>query len=249
MHNCHFAPAATFQRVIGKLPARYRFGLTATPEREDGYGPLVDWSFGERLIECDARELVRRGFLTAPRVRAVATEFEFDVAAVPEHLRMSRLQAALVMDAKRTDLVARLAREEAASGELVLVLSNSIEHCEAISARLNGSEHAVVTSRTRKIERRQRVSDFREGRLPILLATSLADHGVDWPQLSRVVLALPGSSRGRTIQRLGRLMRNYPGKRPVLIDVVDERVPTLANRWQSRRRVYRKIDLEITEAR
>src|SRR5262245_379339 len=245
--ECHFAPAAMFQRVIGRLPARYRFGLTATPEREDGLGPLIGWSFGDRLIEVEARDLIRRGFLIAPRVRVVKTNFYFDVGEVSKRRIPSELHTALVSNASRTALIADIASKEAARGERVLVLSNSIEHCEAIASRLNGSAHAVVTSKTKKSERRERVAEFRDGRLPLLLATSLADHGVDWPQLSRVVLALPGSSTARTIQRLGRLMRNYPGKRPELIDVVDELVPILVNRWHSRRRVYRKIDLEVEQ--
>lgn len=44
-HNCHHTPSTTFS-VIDKFKARYRLGLTATPERSDGLTPVLKFYFG-----------------------------------------------------------------------------------------------------------------------------------------------------------------------------------------------------------
>jgi superfamily II DNA or RNA helicase len=75
--------------------------------------------------------------------------------------------------------------------------------------------------------------------VPVLVATSLADEGLDLPRLSRVFLAFPSRAKGRTVQRLGRLMRPHPEKRrPLLVDFVDSRVPLLRRQHNERRRLY-----------
>jgi superfamily II DNA or RNA helicase len=76
----------------------------------------------------------------------------------------------------------------------------------------------------------------------VLVASTLADEGLDIPRLERIVLAYPGRTRGRTTQRLGRLMRPHPGKsQPVLFDIVDANVPVLFRQFRERRRLYAEL--------
>lgn len=41
LDGAHHAPAETFMRVLQAFPAKYRVGVTATPERRDGLGPAM----------------------------------------------------------------------------------------------------------------------------------------------------------------------------------------------------------------
>jgi superfamily II DNA or RNA helicase len=76
----------------------------------------------------------------------------------------------------------------------------------------------------------------------VLVATSLADEGLDLPRLSRVFLAYPSRARGRTVQRLGRLMRPHVDKgMPALVDFVDRKVPILRRQHIDRRRLYAEV--------
>lgn len=68
MDEAHHAPAETFLAVLNGLPARYRVGLTATPEREDGMGDLLWAAFGEVLFEVPRAELVSRGAIRPARL-------------------------------------------------------------------------------------------------------------------------------------------------------------------------------------
>jgi len=72
-------------------------------------------------------------------------------------------------------------------------------------------------------------------------ATTLADEGLDITRLSRLILATPAKAQGRTMQRLGRLMRPHPGKgEPVLFDIVDDH-PITQRQHRERLRAYRAV--------
>jgi len=236
--EAHHAPASTFQSVLSRLPARWRVGLTATPEREDGLGPLVDLTLGERLFEVGYRELCDAGYLQAPEVRPVYTAFTFDYGGPEDH---ARCLAALVADEERNALIADLAAREALEGRAVLVLSGRVDHCRHLAELVSGRDVVakVLVGATPRAERRALLDEFRAGKIQVLVASTLADEGLDIPCLERIVLAFPGRTRGRTTQRLGRLMRPHPGKhQPVLFDVVDAHVPVLFRQFRERRRLY-----------
>lgn len=243
--EAHHIPAATFQRVIRSLPARRRLGLSATPDREDGHGKLVDWSFGPRLLVKTVQELVADGFLMMPRLVEVPTEFEFDVNP-DDPRRITKLHRALTRDEPRNRTIADLAMWESQAGETVLLLSNRKEHCRRLGKMLcaMGVDARVVVGATGKRARAGALDDLRAGAASVVVATSLADEGLNIERLSRIILAFPERARGKTVQRVGRLTRKWEGKDPVLYDVVDPRVETLARRASERRRAYRSIGMD-----
>jgi superfamily II DNA or RNA helicase len=215
----------------------------------------MDWTFGRRLLEIDARTLFARGWLTPPSVERVASDFRFEytMPTTPgpkdQVKRMAKLQRAIVNDAARNELVVRRAVAEWKAGETVVILSNHKAHCRALGRLCweNGAEAMVLVAKGTKAAKQGRkdaIQAMREGKLRLVIATSLLDEGVDVERLSRIVLALPESTKRGTTQRLGRLMRNWPDKKPKLIDIVDPHVDTLVHRAQGRARVYKELGLE-----
>lgn len=245
LDEAHHVPAATFQRAVRHLPARFRLGLSATPDREDGHGKLVDWSFGPRLLVKTVQELVADGFLMMPRLVRVPTTFEHEVNP-NDPRRIAKLHRALTMDAERNRVIADLAMWESQAGETVLLLSNRKDHCRRLGKMLTsmGVDARVVVGATGKRARASALDDLRAGAASVVVATSLADEGLNIERLSRIILAFPERARGKTVQRVGRLTRKWEGKDPVLYDVVDERVETLARRASERRRAYRSIGMD-----
>lgn len=244
--EAHHIPAATFQRVLRHLPARYRLGLSATPDREDGHGKMVDWSFGPRLLVKTVKELVEGGFLMMPRLIEVPTAFEHEMNPSDKR-RLTKLHRAIAADDERNRLIADLAMWEVQAGETVLLLANRKDLCRKLGKLLAamGVEAHVVTSQTGKKKRHGALDDMRAGRAPIIIATSLADEGLNVERLSRIILAFPERARGKTVQRVGRLTRKWEGKDPVIFDVVDPNVETLVRRAGERRRAYRSIGMDV----
>ena len=81
----------------------------------------------------------------------------------------------------------------------------------------------------------------RSGELRVVVATQLADEGLDLPMVDAVVLAAPSSHKPATRQRVGRACRALEGKRtPIVVDVVDDGDWAL-RKWSARKSLYRSL--------
>ena len=204
VHNCHHTPAKTIQRILRHLPAKWRLGLSATPEREDGHTKLVDWSFGPRLLVKTVPELVADGFPMMPRLVEVPTSFEHEMSATDPR-RITKLHRALVADAARNQLIVDLAMWEVQAGETVLLLSNRKPHCRKLGKMLGalGIDARVVVGTTKKSDRKGDLSDLRSGAAPISsrppsptkVSTSSDSRASSWPS-RRKLAARPYSAWG-----------------------------------------------------
>jgi superfamily II DNA or RNA helicase len=88
------------------------------------------------------------------------------------------------------------------------------------------------------LERAAVLDHMRAGRLDVVVATSLADEGLDAPRVSAVMLTAPTRNIGRTLQRIGRALRPHEGAPdPVVVDVVDTWGP-FRGYAQARRTAY-----------
>ncbi len=237
LDEAHHAPANVFREVLSWLPGKYRFGLTATPERSDGLTPMLHLCIGPELFRIDHQQLVGAGHLVVPRVVPVST------GATTDAETHAAIVGDLASDPDRNRLIVELVAREARAGCSVLVLSGRVDHCQRLAKLITaaGTEAVALTSKVAKHKRTGILDRFRDGSLKVVCATSLADEGLDISRLERLVLATPARAEGRTIQRLGRLMRPHPGKRtPVLYDLVDD-IPLARRQFAARKRAYRKV--------
>lgn len=241
MDELHHVAARCFSEVVGRSKARYRYGLTATPDREDGLGALIGWTFGDELYRVAREGLIDEGHLVTPRLEMVRTGFEPEtVFQRSGELDWAGIVTQLAEDPGRLRLVADLAVGEARAGHVVLVLTTRVEHASALDSEIGakGVLSAVVTGDLSAKVRAARLASVRSGEVPVLIATQLADEGLDLPILDRLILALPSRAHGRTIQRVGRIMRPAPGKgQPVVFDLVDEHAACWGQ-WHKRRKAF-----------
>ncbi len=79
---------------------------------------------------------------------------------------------------------------------------------------------AVITHKTKAKERKKLLESFRSGSLKVLVTSRVLNEGVDVPEASiGVVFSGTGAVREH-VQRLGRILRNTPGKRAILYEMV-----------------------------
>lgn len=239
--EAHHGAAPTWDSVINKCPAKYRFGFTASKTRADGMHPALRWIFGSVIAEQKFSSPVKL------KVCPVRTQFYFPYRG---RFDWTPMVNALTEDKRRNGTIARIAKREIDRGNSVLVLSRRIEHLNRI-AEIIGEDHcAVLTSKRSSDERKEILSAFRDGSLSCLLATQLADEALDVPRLNRVVLTHPGKHEGRIIQQIGRAIRSHESKEDAVIyDICDRRVKVLWRQYTQRRRTYRQLNIPIRRRR
>ena len=241
----HHAAAKTFYATLRQIPARQRLGLTATLDREDGLTDFVRWAFGDVLLERTTKEMIAKGYLLPCTVECIPTDFTF-VCDIPDGpKRLAALEQALADDMARNALIAERVAKGAQEGKTILTIARSRDHVHELAACIaaQGGDVLALTGKTAKKKREKALTDFREGRLRAIVATSLADEGLDIQRLTVIALACASRARATTTQRLGRTLRLWKGKKPELWDFVDEKVPTLANRARERWRVYQEAGI------
>ena len=244
MDECHHAPADSFRNLFKLIPARYRWGLTATPERPDGWGPLLSMFIGPKLFEMTPAELVDSGYLEMPTILPVSSGVSAP-DAVWSRNKISPAAATKAMtwlckNGERTKLIVDLVMEAVEAGRTSLVLVPRVRFAKQIAEMLRqrGADACAVTGQMNKKTRERSLNDLRSGRLQVVVATQLADEGLDVPNLDFLLNASAGRSAGRAIQRVGRAMRIAPNKSsPVVVEIVD-RGGVFERQWQARAFAY-----------
>jgi superfamily II DNA or RNA helicase len=105
----------------------------------------------------------------------------------------------------------------------VLVLTREVKPAHELGKELTsrGLKAEVVTGEV-KGERRRKVFDSVES-LDAIVADTIADEGLDLPQIRSLVITGGGASSVRTLQRVGRAVRPWKDKKvAIVVDVWDQ---------------------------
>lgn len=285
--EAHHTPSDTFSAALSACSARWRWGLTATPDRADGWSCVLDAQFGPVIYRRTALELIADGYLLRPAVIPVRVEWEASPHAYEWIARCEGCGRPLVgdydkmrsggrkcrskvatsdgtlrpcsavlppdppleraamkwstalsewagsKDALRT--IRMVVEEGAALGRQILVLVprkvTAVQVCRVLQGRGLAAEFAVsgMGGRDRVIDR------FRSGDTQVLVATQLADEGLDVQTADMLVMASCGKAEGLTQQRAGRVCRPSGHAVPLVLDLVPDGI---AHQWPARRKAY-----------
>lgn len=73
LDEVHHCPARSFTDVVSQFPAKYRYGLTATPYRKDGLTKPTYWVMGYTVYEVVPDVLMDKGKIIRPDIQFVST--------------------------------------------------------------------------------------------------------------------------------------------------------------------------------
>ena len=125
-----------------------------------------------------------------------------------------------------------------------IVLVNNVEHALALEKRIPFARACYAKMGAKR--RREALQAFRDGSVFCLIATSLADEGLDLPMAEVLVLASGGRSAAKAEQRTGRVLRTFAGKSEgVIYDFLDRQHPTMENQAKARMALYKKLGYRI----
>jgi len=245
--ECHHVPAFSFEQILKNVHAKYVYGLTATPTRQDGHHPIIFMHCGPILYRVDARrQAEKRPFdhYTIPRL----TSFRAPLQAEGKEPSIQGLYAAMAVNEPRNDRIVEDVVRCFQSGGNALVLTERTAHVALLAEKLRERIPDVIAltggkgvNETR--EALAKVSTAPADRPLTLVATGrYIGEGFDEPRLDTLFLAMPISWKGTLHQYAGRLHRLYESKREVRIyDYIDVHVPMLEKMYHKRLAGYAAI--------
>jgi len=243
--ECHHIPAYTWISNIIHLGANNIYGCSATPKRKDDLQKLMYLGVGPiRHIVHDAT-IVRAGSIMPVKVIAIRTNFQGWV--INTKIGFNKMMPSLVTDSERNSLIIREISKN--SEHRQLVLSDRLQHLNILEHLLEKQPKIKVKKVIGETPPKQRQLIFQEltdGEINVILASSVADEGLDIPSLDRLHLCFPTANPERTMQQVGRIRRISENKKDALVfDYFDWKNSTLNKQFQARKRKYRANGFEV----
>ena len=258
------APAVTWRRIIESCPGSV-FGFDATPWSDDPErNEILRKMFRDTQFEIRRDELagvlahatVYMSTATDPFLQQkIDDQIERLFADRKRYMQVSQpiLRAMCAWEAlteigicgnkTRNATAIMLANCHSTTGP-TLVLVPRVSLGEFYVSKIEGS--ILVHSKMPKKARREAMKEFLNGNIPTMIATSLADEGLDLPNVETLIMVSGGRSAQKTIQRASRALRRAPGKDTAIIhDFKDTFHPLAQAHSKKRIKCYRELGCSI----
>lgn len=208
----HRAGAKTYTRVIEYFKPKFLLGMTATPERTDGFDifSLFNHSIAYEIRLQKAME----ADLLAPFHYFGVTDISVDGVPLDEKADFNKL----VSHQRVEHILETIVEYGCDSGEVRgLIFCSRIEEAKQLSTAFN--KHGLRTlaltgsdSEDVREEAIRRLESTGINKLDYLITVDLFNEGVDIPQVNQVVMLRPTTSAIIFVQQLGRGLRKAQGK-------------------------------------
>lgn len=222
--EAHRAAADTYQRVISHLSPKFLLGMTATPERTDGFNVFELFNYVVpyeiRLNHALEAEMLAPfhyyGIADATFDDGTTTSFDTGLARLITAERVEHLVHAL-------DTYG-----QAGVAPCGLIFCGRLDEARELSVALNDQElrgkrlrTVALTGEDSVAVREQRVAELEAGELDYILTVDVFNEGVDIPSINQVVMLRQTQSSVVFVQQLGRGLRRSEGKDYlVVIDII-----------------------------
>jgi len=234
--ECHHSPATTWAKILQQLPAKYKYGFTATAWRKDGLRFLMWRLIGNKNARVTRQVVEATGHIVWPDVEFVHTDYYYPIQDASQWTWMI---SDLVRDPERNRLIEQEVRRRVAVNTQALILTDRIEHANILSRMLEDLGPVLLTGELNKTDRAKAMLKVRAGARLTIATTSLLGEGVDVPAWNLLFLVCPIAGGPKTLQAMGRVARPAPGKKKALVvNFVDSEVEILKAAFRKRQELY-----------
>jgi superfamily II DNA or RNA helicase len=225
----HTVAAKTYFANLNALAAKYKYGFSATPIREDGLTPLIHWASGN-TIYVSSPEITRQ-FVIKPTYTQIQTGISFPLVSTDEYTQMINWLCA--NNERQEFLLQEIIKEidqSAAANEpaYMCVLGGRVDQIVDLANKLNEAGKPAIALHS-KLKKKDR--DLIMGKLlsreihHVVSSWELFSTGIDIPHLNRLAICAPVKSEIKVKQGAGRIRRPSPSTGKVsakIIDFVDD---------------------------
>lgn len=210
LDEMHHVSSPTFTRVLDKMTARYKIGLSGTIKRKDGKHIVFKDFFGSKLYQPAAENFME------PVVHIFKSNSELSDTIADWANKINKL----LLSKGYQKEIAFIAANYAAIGHKVLVVADRVEFLQR-SADLCEDKAICVTGAVAYEDRDDLIDKVKSGDKSILFGTqSIFSEGISVNELSCLILATPINNEPLLTQLVGRVIREVEGKKqPVIVDI------------------------------
>lgn len=204
-------------RVLGLTATPYRLGEGYIYSMDENDKPLGesccrDPYFTKCIYKIHARELIKQGHLTPPRVCEISAG-SYDVSKLIPNSKHKKtdIDAAFVGHGRKTSAIVADVVNRSKYKFGVMFFAATVQHAEEIMASLPANAECV-TGKTKRKERERIVSDFKAQRFKYLVNVGVFTTGFDATHVDGVAILRATESVGLLQQIIGRGLRLHEGK-------------------------------------
>ena len=234
--ECHLAACDTIQEISRSINPEYLYGMSASPWRDDNADLLIESIFGSKIVDIPASYLIEGGFLVQPIIKFIKLTQKRYAKSVKYP---SVYKDYIIDNPERNNHIIMGAQSLVKQNYQTLVLYNRIAHGKYLQKEIEKSMPCLLLSGKDSSKTREEAKNKLEnGDINCIVASTIFDIGVDLPSLSGLIIAGGGKSSVRALQRVGRVIRKYPGKKyAAILDFLDQ-ARYLKGHSEIRYRVY-----------
>lgn len=254
------AGSKQYQNVISHLfNTRVRIGLSGTIymsklAKDKVKNMTLKSFFGDILSQFTLKESIKKGYSTNVVVKMIETQ-KWLQTVDPECICGNSYRE--VYDRCITSnpfaiqpVVDRVKKNLKLGRYPLLIVTKFVKHCKVLCEVLKRSldrslNIACVHVKTPNKERKRIMKDFRDGKIQILISTTIIARGKNFPLLKAMINAGSMKAQEKTIQFLGRLVRTHESKTKAYLDDIHYPGKYLDNHGRSRRRYYQEQGLKV----
>lgn len=219
--EAHRIGASSYQKIIQYFKPKLLLGMTASPERTDGYDVYKEFNYN---IACEIRlkQALEENFLCPFHYFGI-TDIEFDGKTIDENTELSDFSK-LTCD-ERVNYIIKQIEFYGHSGTTTngLVFCSSKREALALSDKFNdrGYFTVVLTGEDSQEKREEAINRLTskniEEKIDYIFTVDIFNEGVDIPEINQVIMLRPTESPIVFVQQLGRGLRKAADKEYVVI--------------------------------
>lgn len=249
--ECHHLAAYTYESAVNHVNAKYVYGVTATPDRENGHTPIIKMQCGDIRYEVDFKKFNKN--LNIPMKVYVKNNHLLFVNQNINDYTMNEINNFIVKDIIRNEKILQDVKMEFENGKNILLLTERLEHLEYFGNKLSKITNNLFlyhgNLRKKELEKYNQLKDniSNNNDNKIIVATgSYIGEGFDDSSLDVLFLTMPISGVTKVIQYTGRLHRKNKKKKEIIVyDYVDDNFKQTRNMFEKRKKTYDKLGYEI----
>ncbi len=238
--ECHMISHNTYTDFMKRCKAYYRYGLSGTPKHRNKLDVVQMQSvFGDIIAKMDQKTLIDLGVSVQPKI--IMVEHSLDNTKFDDYGELYEYH--IVNNVSRNKKVTKSVDHFVNKNKSILIMVDRIKHGENLLKELTdcGVKTEFITGQTDKDIGSQILEDFESKKLPVLIATTVLNEGINLHSMDCLIVAGAGRSPVKTVQRVGRVIRSRIGKdRAYVLDFFDTGCPILQKQAKERKSIYKQ---------